>query len=330
MGKAKYDFFFLNIINDAILNKIYSLKHSLVQKLRHFKFKKKLFLFVNEFFNKNDGTIITTGRFSNFFENYHVTECALNTALNIESEIVGEKEYVEMLISKFKSSGIDSKTGMSPDDERILREFFCGIYKLINDYIISPLPDATKYIINNQRAETKRIIEEFRLEHKKVFDYIESNDQISNSEIAFNIFEVLKQKILDGELKFIKNILPLLEGKNDDVENGLKIIFSSFSEYNLADNKIELLSKVKSLEISKQVEEILILEFFDDFSKLDELRKKCKNEYLCQIIDSIKNNKRDDFYKLEITKKDHIVNYKYINDTKSNKKEMATITKSIA
>lgn len=301
----------LNIIINVISSEIFDYKPGIIQKIRFSKFKKRLHSFINEFFEKNDGTVITTGRFAHFFENYHVTQSALDVVLDTDNKVVGEKEYVEDLLSKFKDSHIEPEDKLKLNDERILKEFFSEIYKMINYYISSSLSVDSKYIINKQRSENKKLTEEIRTGSKEVIDLIKQNEKSLNSDIAFGIFEVLKGKILTGELEFVNKILPLIEGKNNDVENGLKIIFSSFSEYNLVRNRIELLSKIKSLEISREVEKILILEFFDDYNKLDELKKKCKNEHLCQLIESIKNNKRDDFYKLEITKKDHIDYYNY-------------------
>ena len=301
----------LNIIINVISSEIFDYKPGIIQKIRFSKFKKRLHSFINEFFEKNDGTVITTGRFAHFFENYHVTQSALDVVLDTDNKVVGEKEYVEDLLSKFKDSHIEPEDKLKLNEERILKEFFSEIYKMINYYISSSLSVDSKYIINKQRSENKKLTEEIRTGNKEVIDLIKQNEKSLNSDIAFGIFEVLKGKILTGELEFVNKILPLIEGKNNDVENGLKIIFSSFSEHNLVGNRIELLSKIKSLEISREVEKILILEFFDDYNKLDELKKKCKNEHLCQLIESIKNNKRDDFYKLEITKKDHIDYYNY-------------------
>ena len=301
----------LNIIINVISSEIFDHKLGIVQKIRFSRFKKKLYLFINEFFKRNDGTVITTGRFAYFFENYHVTQFALDVVLDIDNKIVGEKEYVEDLLSKFKDSYIEPEIKLSLNDERILKEFFSSFFKLINNYISSSLSVDSKYIINKQRSENKKLAEEIRTGNQEVLDLIKQNEQLFNSDMAFNIFDILKEKIFIGELEFVNKLLPLIEGKNNHVENGLKIIFSSFSEHSLAGNRIELLSKIKSLEISREVEKILILEFFDDSNKLDELKKKCKNEHLCQLIDSIENNKTDDFYKLEITRKDHIAYYNY-------------------
>lgn len=301
----------LNIIINVISSEIFDCKPKLVQKIKLSIFKKKLYVFINKFFEKNDGTIITTGKIEYFLQYYNVIQHALDIALNIDGKNWGEKEYIENLLFKFKNSDNKPEINLNPNDESVLKEFFCGIYKQIDNYIASSLSVEAKHIISKQRSEIRKLTEEIRLGKKEIIDLINQKDQISNADIAFNIFEVLKKKIFTGELEVVNNLLPLLKGKNEDINNGVEIILSSFSDYDLVGNKIEQLSKIKNLKIRIEVEKILILEFFNDFNKLDELKKKCKTEHLCQIIDSIKNNKKDDFYKLEITKKEHIVYYNY-------------------
>lgn len=137
----------LNIIINVISSEIFDYKPGIIQKIRFSRFKKRLHLFINEFFKKNDGTIITTGRFAHFFENYHVTQSALDVVLDIDNKTVGEKEYVEDLLSKFEDSYIESETKLSHSDERILKEFFSSIFKMINNYISSSLSIDSKYIM---------------------------------------------------------------------------------------------------------------------------------------------------------------------------------------
>ena len=119
----------LNIIINVISSEIFDYKPGIIQKIRFSKFKKRLHSFINEFFEKNDGTVITTGRFAYFFENYHVTQSALDVVLDTDNKVVGEKEYVEDVLSKFKDSHIEPEDKLKLNDERILKEFFSEIIK---------------------------------------------------------------------------------------------------------------------------------------------------------------------------------------------------------
>ena len=106
----------LNIIINVISSEIFDYKPGIIQKIRFSKFKKRLHSFINEFFEKNDGTVITTGRFAHFFENYHVTQSALDVVLDTDNKVVGEKEYVEDLLSKFKDSHIEPEDKFKLND----------------------------------------------------------------------------------------------------------------------------------------------------------------------------------------------------------------------
>ncbi len=283
-------------------------------KFRFWVFKRNLKKYLYEYEKMHDGEFVTTPRFYYFFENYKITDFAIDVILNIHSSKVSIDDFLDESLSKLRDT-----SEISAKDELSAKEFLKVIYEKLENYFSSKLSDSEMYCLKTNRADHKKISEQISAvqdSEEVIKKMISDKDKIKDSRIIYSIFNSIKQDILNGNLDNVKNMLHLLKDKNDDLENGIRIILSVLSSYAvLEENIIETFGKIKDKDISNEVARILLLKNFDDKKILSNIKKLCQNEQLCEIIECVISDKTDNFYSLTLVRDNH---YDIYNITLSN------------
>jgi hypothetical protein len=105
----------------------------------------------------------------------------------------------------------------------------------------------------------------------------------------------------------VYNILPLLKGKNEDIEKGIRIKLEILSNYHfLTESIIESWKNIIDEKISDDIARLIILNSIENIEDLKQLIENVKNKEIIEILEFIINKGLDQFLSTEIRQVNHV------------------------
>lgn len=296
-----------NILINVVSTDISDSKVNLIERFRLYRFRREVKKWLEKFCLENDGSILTNGQFVKYLRYHKPVEKINDYILGRGSDLAGENEYIGSLVRDTKDILGNENINISITDEIIIKELYKKIYSQINNYYKKNLSSNQKYLYSS-------VLHKNSEEHKSIKDDIaeirhllEKTDIITDPEIIMGIYKTLNRDIMAGKLEDIYNLLPLIEGKNVDINNAVRIELSVMSEYMCAEKEIiDNFVKISHNEISNNVARVLILYWIENRTKLIQLEKYVKSEALRCIIKYLSNGELSRFYVFEKEKVNHV------------------------
>ena len=302
-----------DIVIGLITESVSDGKMTIKENIKFWSFKKKIKKWLREFIKKNDGTILTSGKFEDFLKYYKPIEKIYEHLLQSNGDITTKEELINGLVGQLKVFFNDDEGGISVLDESVVRELLVKIYTEYEEYLTSGLSVSEQYlkasILKNQKSESKRQLE---YSNNNIREIIEHTSQIKNPEEVMKVYDILSQEIRKGNIEQVHDLLPFLRNKNADIDMAMQIKLSLLSDYQCLDMEaLEAWKKIKSNYISDDITRILILYWFDKKEKMTQLEKLIKNSDLKEIAGIISRDEKEKFMKLEKKNRHHVDNYEF-------------------
>lgn len=302
-----------DIVIGLITESVSDGKMTIKENIKFWSFKKKIKKWLREFIKKNDGTILTSGKFEDFLKYYKPIEKIYEHLLQSNGDITTKEELINGLVGQLKVFFNDDKGGIRVLDESVVRELLVKIYTEYEEYLTSGLSVSEQYlkasILKNQKSESKRQLE---YSNNNIREIIEHTSQIKNPEEVMKVYDILSQEIRKGNIEQVHDLLPFLRNKNADIDMAMQIKLSLLSDYQCLDMEaLEAWKKIKSNYISDDITRILILYWFDKKEKMTQLEKLIKNSDLKEIAGIISRDEKEKFMKLEKKNRHHVDNYEF-------------------
>lgn len=135
------------------------------KKLRHTvrKFKKELYIWAEQFQKKNDGSIMTSGAYLGYLENYRIIEKIYEYAFSEEEEPMAEDGFLKDLTARSAAYVRDQSGTVNVADECVLREFYEKLLEKIKKFVRSTKGferQTLLYQMNQVRLGNRTIYEE--------------------------------------------------------------------------------------------------------------------------------------------------------------------------
>ena len=259
-----------DIVIGLITESVSDGKMTIKENIKSWSFKKKIKKWLREFIKKNDGTILTSGKFEDFLKYYKPIEKIYEHLLQSNGDITTKEELINGLVGQLKVFFNDDEGGISVLDESVVRELLVKIYTEYEEYLTSGLSVSEQYlkasILKNQKSESKRQLE---YSNNNIREIIEHTSQIKNPEEVMKVYDILSQEIRKGNIEQVHDLLPFLRNKNADIDMAMQIKLSLLSDYQCLDMEaLEAWKKIKSNYISDDITRILILYWFDKKEKI--------------------------------------------------------------
>lgn len=298
-------------IADFIINIIASIVYDIgiekKEKFRFWIFKSKEKKWICTFCRQNDGSILLSSEFEKFLTYHKPIDDMFSFVLNSQTWQLTDGEFIDQIVVKFKSI---YDVGLSVSDERIIKEFFLNLLMHFKGYLEKSLTFNERYLhyLNEQSFNKLNDADEKR--------YYELSKQLSinNSKIsddkAEEFYDAINESLLNGQINMVRRLVPIIENRNDDLENGIKISLQLLSEYHLLTKGVlETYSKIKIEIIKDDVCRKLILHYIDDLHTLELIKEKTTNADLRQIIEKLIVSEK--LYTQSIEKKNYIPSYTF-------------------
>lgn len=156
------------------------------------RFRKELYLWVVQFQKKNDGTIVTTGAFLNYLENYRVIDRIYEYAFSTETELLKEDEFLQDLKTRSVAYVREQNGLVNATDGAILEEFYDQLLRKVQKFIRST--SGLKY------QEVLYQINQIRLGNKLIYEEL-----LHNSLLTKSALERIEQIYQEMQELLIKN-----------------------------------------------------------------------------------------------------------------------------
>lgn len=148
-----------DIVIGLITESVSDGKMTIKENIKFWSFKKKIKKWLREFIKKNDGTILTSGKFEDFLKYYKPIEKIYEHLLQSNGDITTKEELINGLVGQLKVFFNDDEREINVIDESVVRELLVKIYTEYEEYLTSGLSVSEQYlkasILKNQKSESK-------------------------------------------------------------------------------------------------------------------------------------------------------------------------------
>ena len=117
-----------DIVIGLITESVSDGKMTIKENIKFWSFKKKIKKWLREFIKKNDGTILTSGKFEDFLKYYKPIEKIYEHLLQSNGDITTKEELINGLVGQLKVFFNDDEREINVIDESVVRELLVKIY----------------------------------------------------------------------------------------------------------------------------------------------------------------------------------------------------------
>lgn len=292
-----------NILINIISNDLDFIKGNFILSLKVKCHNKKTKKWIDEYIKQNDETFFTTSTFERYLEYQKPIEKIHDYVFEIDSSSLDKDSFIYECIQECKEYFTTNQKSFTPKDEGLLKEFY---HKTLNSFISfsnKQLSLADKRIIRENKLSNKQIIDKLDggiSTLTDIKDLLKDKQQITNSDILHSIYNHINKEIWNGEFESVFNLLPLIEGKSDDLENTIKIKLHLLSTYKcLCQDVITAFSNINDSYLRNDVARLFILHYFDDRETLSKIKYLINYNDLSEIIECIINENTNKFFHIK-------------------------------
>ncbi|MFI3173304.1 MAG: hypothetical protein R3Y24_15600 [Eubacteriales bacterium] len=241
----------INVISTDIVEK----KNEKLDERRVKMFEHEITIWIEEFSEKHDGTIITSGSFVGFLEHHHLLEALLAYVSDIESTTT-EKEFIRNLICKYRGIELLESSILSPLDESMLMEFFTTILCKYKKFFEGYLSKGEKYIVSSvnktfheSSKELKKEIEKSNTNSTELNDKLDEVKELLKGKQKLSvsqqdqIYYSISKLLWNGYITEITNFLPLIECRDNDLQIAMNLSLNL-----IVRDDVDILKEVVALE----------------------------------------------------------------------------------
>ena len=129
-------------------------------------FKEEMTEWVQNFEQKNDGTIITKGVFIGYIENYKVIQKIMKYVLSASDKAEGEEDFIKTIHKDFEEYAEEQQVRIAVLEHSILKEFFNTILEKTKNFIydkVDIMDRAILYSIMQNRLDLREVAARFQI-----------------------------------------------------------------------------------------------------------------------------------------------------------------------
>lgn len=311
------------IILNMLSNEIFQEKGSCFRRIKVRRYKRNLIKQVREYINSHDGTILTTGTFERFLQYYKPIEKIFGHVTNTQ-DVLSKEGFIKEQIDFYASQNYHDKQ-ISPQDRAELCSFFDFCYNSITHFCDSLLlTDEQKLIISqvvgkiallkedsDQKVETiintthrmEGSLDDLKGGIDELRQLITENHQITDSATIRSAYFAIVTSLSNGNSESVVRLLPLLKGKNYDLELCADYLIGLLSDYpssvSFEDIQLNVTDDLLYEDIVKRSLYLALIEKNTAFfGKIND-----RNAELLIIAKHLQNNEHDAFYKISVCEK---------------------------
>lgn len=288
-----------NISLNVLSSFIYDKGNTFFSPLKKEQIEKKICTWSEKFFSTHSEMVFETSQFYNYITYQKPLDKICMYVMNEnKATMIAKQEFVRNLTAECKKNIIEAGGKCSIPEESAIRDMFDGALLLCEGILFEEATEGEKLILYQKRQSDIKTDTSFKKISSKIDDLeskLTHQNQISDPVIIEDTYKILSNAIWEGQLTKVYNFLPVLAGKNDDLENAVKIKLSILSDYNLlSEDPLALCQNIKNTVLRDDVFRLLILENFFTPDRLSPYVEAVSNLTLKNIAISIATGRFED------------------------------------
>jgi len=239
---------------------------SFFERRRFKKYKKELEKWIQEYVDKNDGTIVTSGAFANFVMYQKPVEKILAYIYESYNQTLTEEMFLDSLCNLMKACMEIDCLKIKPEEERVVKDFFQGIYDSYKKYVAKGLSMKDRNLLAIMAQVRcgnveilKRIDEQSSLTRQQslVLNSYIANREMSESDdnAIWQMYHELDKLILAGKIELIQGILPICCYGNQNIDQALRLKLDILCKS--GHEKNEIIRRLERISISKIRDDVI-------------------------------------------------------------------------
>lgn len=303
----------MNDLKTIVLNIISSFMAdacvSLLEKRRFKKYKKELEKWIQEYADKNDGTVVTKGAFVDFVRYQKPIEKILAYIYEPYNQTLVEDKFLESLCYLMKAHMVIDGLKVKPEDERVAKVFFQGIYESYKKYVAKGLSIKDRNLlammaqIRCGNLELVKKIDEqsnFTNYQSAVFNaYIADKEkaELDNDDI-WRMYCELDKLILAGRIELVRGILPICRYENENINQALRLKLDILCKS--GHEKDEIVKRLEKISIAKIRDDMIRFMVFtiNDAEIFKEIKKMTGSKELADLLDIYSEGRYNELIKI--------------------------------
>ncbi len=322
-----------SVIINVISNDVDFRKAKLIERLHFMKFRKNMNKWIREYINKNDGTVLTTGQFEQYFIYQKPAEKILHYVYE-QGSAVSEKDFVTQLVEECKSSIVSKDGRYTTTDDFVLKHFFEAILHKIKEFLYEKLSSDTRMLFYSQKQLEANLGQKIEEENDVLFNRIKEllpkDKKITDQQLVCDIYYIINAKLWSGCINEVRSLLPIIEGRNADLELGIQCSLNIMSNEDiLSVNPWSDVRKIGIANIRDDVLRKLLLFSLDKKHNLSLIKGQASSEELNNLIFDLIEQERSAVLEKKL-KEDGVVNTYEIAITNKYPSEMWLVKRACA
>lgn len=277
-----------SIIINLISSDVDAKKIKFIERLHIRAFRKGMNKWVKEYVNKNDGTALTTSAFAQYFIYQKPVEKILNYVYE-QGSAVSEKDFVAQLVEDCKRCIVSKGYQYVAMDDFVLKHFFKAILHKIKELLYGKLSNDTRILLYSHKQLEANLGQKIEEENDVLFNRIKEllpkDKKITDQQLVCDIYDIINAKLWSGCINEVRSLLPIIEGRNADLELGIQCSLNIMSNEDiLSVNPWSDVRKIGIANIRDDVLRKLLLFSLDKKHNLSLIKGQASSEELNNLI----------------------------------------------
>ena len=283
-----------DIIFSVISSVIYDQGKAFIETRKKQQTKERINQWLKEFFDTHKEMVFESSQFSNYITYQKPFDKIKDYVFNTDNSLkIIEKDFISQLASDCKSNVIKEGGTCSSLEESSIRDLFYGVLELYKKILYEETSSGDKVILYQDEQHsiaTQNALKNINSTVDDIKEMLVKQGEISDYETIESIYVFLSNELWEGRAADVYKVYQGLSGKNDDLENAIKIRLAVLSDYNeISEETFILCSRIKDPIIRDDLCRLFILEYFETPGKLCPLIDLISDETLKKIAVAVKD-----------------------------------------
>ena len=309
----------VSTISDIVINVlssvIYDKGKNLLESQHAEQIKVRIRKWTEGFFSKHMEMVFESSQFNNYVKYQKPFDKIRDYVFETDNSVIIEQEFLKGITTDCKRHIIEADGKCSTFEESTICDLFSGVLTLYKNILSEKTSDGEKLILYHNRQNSAKIDVEFNKLTSKIEDLasqIKQGDKITDPEIIEKAYKHFSDAIWAGKIVDVHALLPMLSGKNDDLENAIKIKLAILSDYNMfITDPLVLCHSICNPVLKDDVFRLLILNNFATPDRLSPYVESISNPTLKVIATSIVTEHIDEIITIESKIQNNITCFSY-------------------
>lgn len=315
--KAKLIATMCTILTNVLSSTIYDCGKRALKAHQTKQFQETFQVWLDEFFSTHIEPVFETSAFYTYMEYQNPCRKIVRYFLGVDNTTVSEETFLNRLAADCRDSIIQAGDKCSIPEERTIYDLFQGVLQLCKNALMEKMPEGEALLLYGQRQINASMDEFYQNTIPQMSDMASQlqkllalQEKITDVETIEKAYHLLSDAIWEGQLAAVQGFLPLLAGKNDDLENAIKIKLSMLSDDDLSvTNPLELCCNISNSALKDDVFRLLILHYYKEPEKLAPYVGAITDPTLRKIAVSLVDGHMEQIIIRTETKQNHTICY---------------------